>query len=83
MERRPPAPTTWMEEAPMSQIIAATRNTAVNLPTWVWLAMMLAVGLLYAVTFDGGLLSSRVATSSMFLHEFFHDGRHLLGVPCH
>jgi hypothetical protein len=69
--------------APMSQIIAATRNTAVNLPTWVWLAMMLAVGLLYAVTFDGGLLSSRVATSSMFLHEFFHDGRHLLGVPCH
>ena len=37
----------------------------------------------HTVTFDGGLLSSRVATSSMFLHEFFHDGRHLFGVPCH
>jgi Probable cobalt transporter subunit (CbtB) len=72
-----------MEEAPMATITAAARNTAINLPTWVWLAMMLAVGLLYAVTFDSGLLSARVATSSMFLHEFFHDGRHLFGVPCH
>lgn len=67
----------------MSQITAAARNTAVSLPNWAWLAMMLAVGLLYAVSFDGGLLSSRVAGSSMFLHEFFHDGRHLFGVPCH
>ena len=83
MEREEPAPTTRMEEAPMSTITAAARNTAVNLPSWVWLAMMLAVGLLYAVTFDGGFLSARVATSGMFLHEFFHDGRHLFGVPCH
>ncbi len=67
----------------MSQITAAARNTAVQLPTWAWLAMALALGLLYAVTFDGGFLSERVAASGMFLHEFFHDGRHLFGVPCH
>jgi len=67
----------------MSTITAAARNTAVSLPTWVWLATMLALGLLYSVTFDGGFLSSQVATSSLFLHEFFHDGRHILGVPCH
>jgi Probable cobalt transporter subunit (CbtB) len=67
----------------MSTITAAARTTAVKLPTWAWLAMALALGLLYAVTFDNGLLSARVATSSMYLHELFHDGRHLLGVPCH
>jgi Probable cobalt transporter subunit (CbtB) len=67
----------------MATITAAARNTAVTLPAWTWLVMGLALGLLYAVTFDGGFISSRVATSGMFLHELFHDGRHLLGVPCH
>ena len=67
----------------MSTITAADRNTAVTLPTWAWLAMALALGLLYAVTFDGGFLSARLSSSGMFLHELFHDGRHLLGVPCH
>jgi hypothetical protein len=67
----------------MSTITAAARTTAVKIPTWAWLGMMLALGLLYAVTFDGGLVSSRVSASGMFLHEFFHDGRHLFGVPCH
>jgi len=83
MEREAPAPTTRMEENPMSTITAAARNTAATLPVWAWLAMALALGLLYAISFDGGFLSSRVATSGMFLHELFHDGRHLLGVPCH
>ena len=36
-----------------------------------------------SVSFDTGALSSHVASSSMYLHELFHDGRHLLGVPCH
>jgi hypothetical protein len=72
-----------MEEDPMSTIKAAARTTAVNLPTWAWLMMALALGLLYAVTFDTGALSSHVASSGMYLHELFHDGRHLLGVPCH
>ena len=67
----------------MSTITATARNTTVTLPAWVWLAVGLALGLLYAVTFDGGFVSSRVATSGMFLHELFHDGRHLFGVPCH
>ena len=67
----------------MSTIKAAARTSAVNLPTWAWLMMALALGLLYAVTFDTGALSSHVASSGMYLHELFHDGRHLLGVPCH
>ena len=67
----------------MSTIKVAARNTAVNLPTGAWLAMALALGTLYAVTFDSGFLSSHVASSGMYLHELFHDGRHLFGVPCH
>jgi len=67
----------------MSTITAAARSTAVKIPTLAWLALVLALATLYAVTFDNGLLSSQVSSSSMFLHELFHDGRHLLGVPCH
>lgn len=44
---------------------------------------LLATGLLlmlaYLVTFDQGAISQ----SGMYLHELMHDGRHLLGVPCH
>jgi len=34
---------------------------------------------IYLVQYDQGLVS----TTGSFLHEFMHDGRHLLGVPCH
>ncbi|SDS98501.1 CbtB domain-containing protein [Actinoplanes derwentensis] len=35
--------------------------------------------LAYLVAFDQGGISQ----SGMYLHELMHDGRHLLGVPCH
>lgn len=34
---------------------------------------------LYLVQFDQGAISQ----TGSFLHELTHDGRHLLGVPCH
>lgn len=34
---------------------------------------------IYLVQYDQGALSQAGA----FLHELTHDGRHLLGVPCH
>jgi hypothetical protein len=44
---------------------------------------LLSVGVLlllgYLVAFDQGAVSQ----SGMYLHELMHDGRHLLGVPCH
>jgi len=67
----------------MSSRAAAVRNAGVALPQWVWPVLALALALLYAVTFDSGFISARVADSGMYLHELFHDGRHLLGVPCH
>jgi Probable cobalt transporter subunit (CbtB) len=46
-------------------------------------AALLSVGVLlllgYLVMFDQGAVSH----SGMYLHELMHDGRHLLGVPCH
>ncbi len=35
--------------------------------------------LTYLVAFDQGAVSQ----TGMLLHELMHDGRHLLGVPCH
>lgn len=40
-------------------------------------ALMLLLA--YLVAFDNGAVSQ----SGMLLHELMHDGRHLLGVPCH
>ncbi|MFI7545479.1 CbtB domain-containing protein [Actinoplanes sp. NPDC049599] len=42
-------------------------------------AVILLMLLAYLVAFDQGALSQ----SGMYLHELMHDGRHLLGVPCH
>ncbi|MEU5844270.1 CbtB-domain containing protein [Rhodococcus sp. NPDC047139] len=41
--------------------------------------VLLALLTLYLVGFDDGAISR----SGMFLHELMHDGRHLLGLPCH
>jgi Probable cobalt transporter subunit (CbtB) len=34
---------------------------------------------IYLVQYDQGAISQ----TGSFLHELMHDGRHLLGVPCH
>ena len=35
----------------------------------------------YFIGVDEGMVS--VFGKSMLVHEFFHDGRHFLGFPCH
>ena len=50
------------------------------------IALLLGVGFLALMTYyfiglDQGM--SSVFGNSVLLHEFFHDGRHLLGFPCH
>lgn len=66
---------------------AATADPGVAvapIPGWVLVAL-LAVGALalWLVTFDNGQLTGWLSHSNLFLHELFHDGRHVLGVPCH
>lgn len=50
-------------------------------------AVVLALIALYAVFLDQGQLLSPVmgkaAATMNYLHELAHDGRHLLGAPCH
>jgi hypothetical protein len=50
-------------------------------------ALLLLLAALWVVGFDQGALAAPVtdalSDSGGVLHEFFHDARHLLGVPCH
>ena len=51
-----------------------------ELVPWAVFAGVVLLALLYLVGMDQGATS--VFSGSM-LHEFVHDGRHLLGFPCH
>ena len=52
----------------------------VDVPVWAWALVALAVVVSYFVMLENGVVLSHVAET---LHEFFHDGRHFVGVPCH
>jgi hypothetical protein len=49
---------------------------------WAVFAGILALILLYFVGSEQGAMSV-VSSGSNYIHEFVHDGRHLLGFPCH
>ncbi len=48
---------------------------------WLTLTAFLALLVLYFVGMDQGATS--VFGDNMYIHEFVHDARHLLGFPCH
>lgn len=49
--------------------------------------VVLALFILYVVFLDQGALLSpalgEIARTANYVHEFAHDGRHLLAAPCH
>jgi hypothetical protein len=47
---------------------------------WAVLGLLLAMIFLYFVSTEQGAVALFKGTS---VHEFVHDGRHLLGFPCH
>jgi hypothetical protein len=47
---------------------------------WAVFGLLLAVVLVYFVGAEEGAVSM---VSGQNVHEFMHDGRHLLGFPCH
>ncbi|MFI5892195.1 CbtB domain-containing protein [Actinoplanes sp. NPDC051513] len=66
---------------PQAQAATPLTSPAVS-PRMLWAALAVVALMLlitYLVAFDQGAVSR----SGMFLHELMHDGRHLLGVPCH
>jgi len=71
----------------MQGIVALPRIGLGDLSGRAWVGIGLLAMLLLAVGYEQGLLIQLVlggaADSSNVLHELFHDGRHLLGFPCH
>jgi hypothetical protein len=51
-----------------------------DLMPWAILGGLLLMLALYFVSAEQGATS---LINGMYVHEFVHDGRHLLGFPCH
>jgi hypothetical protein len=51
-----------------------------DIAPWAVLALLLATIALYFVSTEQGAVSLFEGSA---VHEFVHDGRHLLGFPCH
>lgn len=64
----------WISWSPESPPSPACHRHAL------WLVVLAALVVLYAVTMENGAV---LAGGARYLHEAFHDGRHLLGVSCH
>jgi len=65
---------------------APARTTAVAVPALsskLLAVALLSVGLMLLLAYLVGFDQGAVSRSGMYLHELMHDGRHLLGVPCH
>jgi hypothetical protein len=75
------------KEAPVSSIPApGSTTTPVALPLsksvfWLVGTVLIALAVYYFVGIDQGAVS--VFGSDTHVHEFVHDGRHLIGFPCH
>ena len=58
-----------------------------DVPLWSWLTLALLVAALFLLLSASGALLAplfgQAAGAADYLHEFAHDGRHLLAVPCH
>jgi hypothetical protein len=64
-----PRPATGLPPIPVAEILP-----------WAVFAGLLCLIALYFVTAEEGIAS---LFSGGYVHEFLHDGRHLLGFPCH
>jgi len=51
----------------------------IRIPAWTWAVVAIAFLAAYVMLQENGLVMS----NWMAVHEFFHDGRHVLGFPCH
>lgn len=67
----------------MDEIEINASRSGISLPVWAWILAAAAVMVFWAVMMEAGVASAAVGRSGPFLHELFHDGRHLIGVPCH
>ena len=64
----------------MSTLDDALELEKVKVPVWAWLVVALLILAIYLVTVENG---AALGSAAHQLHEFFHDARHFVGVPCH
>jgi hypothetical protein len=72
------------EPFPMAQPASASAlapAAPVRVPVWAWVLAGVALFSLYMLSQENGALLP--AAAAEYLHEFTHDARHALGVPCH
>ena len=67
----------------MNETDAPVAAPGIAVPVWGWLLATVALALFWTVMMEAGAVSTALGQSGPFLHELFHDGRHLVGVPCH
>ena len=67
--------------SPKVRTIAAVDISAIRAVLWLSLTAFLALLVLYFVGLEQGATS--MFGDNMYVHEFVHDARHLLGFPCH
>ena len=58
----------------------AEKPLPIAVPAWAWALVAYGLAVLYVVLQDNGLV---FVLSADNVHDFFHDARHSLGVPCH
>jgi hypothetical protein len=66
-----------MEEAVMT---SPAHPLSVPIPKWAYAVALVALVVTWLVLQENGIALGHAAET---VHEFFHDGRHALGVPCH
>ena len=52
----------------------------IRVPIEAWIAAFIALAIGYLMLSENGFL---LTENWEMAHEFFHDGRHSFGVPCH
>jgi cobalt transporter subunit CbtB len=68
--------------APLSEPAEALHPPAIALRA-LWPGTLFALSLLALIYMVGMEQSATSFTSGDLIHEWVHDGRHLLGFPCH
>ena len=69
-----------MSEAVLKPAVAPAPIPVRELLPWV---VFVGLILLLAIYFVGAEEGATSIVPGMYVHEFGHDGRHLLGFPCH
>lgn len=69
-----------MNQAVASPVVAPVPIPAREVLPW---AVFIGLLLLVAIYFVGAEQGATAIFKGMYVHEFVHDGRHLLGFPCH